>query len=399
MKLIKNLFLSLVTIVIVLAIAEFGLHLANFPASPQAGWKWDQSPYRGVMNQDDKQTNQLGLRGQKIEYSDKDFVVLLVGDSQTEAGTQTADQIPEIKLQQALRDELATQNVKVFSIASAGWGQDQQLVWLKKYFEQFRADAVVVWTTPVNDYWENTFIDRSVTTEAGKLKPTFAFDGEKLRTMMPAPREIKLRNLLALALGQKVNDKKPSIEQVYLNRWLRGLPSKQREATTAASCPTANVKEQEVIEAYRQGSRAYTLLTEEDVENSRSHFSPFLKNHSPRDDYSIGITHRLFEELATISQQNKASFNILHTYRNDLDAAFREIKCVKNTKTNTYFEYDGSDWLRYLKSSPLSTYLIALDIRSEQALNVSPGDWHFGEAGNTLAMQELAKVLVKNKKH
>ena len=133
-------------------------------------------------------------------------------------------------------------SIKVFSIASAGWGQDQQLVWLKKYFEQFRADAVVVWTTPVNDYWENTFIDRSVTTEAGKLKPTFAFDGEKLKTMMPAPREIKLRNLLALALGQKVNDKKPSIEQVYLNRWLRGLPSKQREATTAASCPTASVK-------------------------------------------------------------------------------------------------------------------------------------------------------------
>lgn len=39
--------------------------------------------------------------------------------------------------------------------------------------------------------------------------------------------------------------------------------------------------------------------------STRSHFSAFLKNHSPRDDYSIGITHRLLEELATVSKKTK----------------------------------------------------------------------------------------------
>lgn len=396
MKLLKNLTLSFLTIVLLLVLVEAGLHIANFPATPKAGWKWDESPYRGEINKDDHQVNQLGLRGQTIQYTDQDFVVALVGDSQVEAGTQSADRLPEIKLQNALREEFGSEHVKVFSIAAAGWGQDQQLLALKDYFKQFRADAVVVWTTPVNDYWENSFLDRSVTEEAGKLKPTFAFDGQQLKTMMPPRYEFKLRNLLALALSPKVNDKKISVEQVYLNRWLRGLPSKQRVATDAASCPTSEVKESELIESYRKGQRAYTLLVEEDVDNGRSHFTPFLVHLSPREEYFVQITHRLLEELRNVSQSQKASFHIYHAYRNDLDAAFREIKCVKNTKYNSYFAYDGSDWLRFLKNSSLAPQLITAQIESEHALNVSPGDWHFGDEGNTLAMQALAKVLAKN---
>jgi hypothetical protein len=398
MKLIKNLLISLFTILLMLAIAETALHFTNFPATPKSGWKWDESPYRGLMNQNDQHTNQLGLRGQKIAYSDDDYVVLLVGDSQTEAGTQVFEDIPEAKLEQALKAQLGSNKIKVFSIAAAGWGQDQQLVWLKNYFQTYRANAVLVWTTPVNDYWENTFVDRSVTLEAGKLKPTFSIDGDALKTIVPSTFEWKLKNLLGLALGGKDKDKKTSIEQVYLNQWLAKLPSTQRVATDPLACPKNEVREQEVIESYLKGSRAYTLLTEEDVENGRSHFSPFLKNISPREQYSVDITHRLFQELQTISQQHGATFNIVHTYRNDLDAAFREIKCVKNLKTNTYFEYDGSDWLRYLKKSALADSLIALNIEADHALNVNAGDWHFGKEGNTLAMQALAKVVIQNKK-
>jgi hypothetical protein len=395
MKLLKNLLLSLVTIAVVLGIAEVALHFADFPATPKHGWKWDESPYRGPMNQHDQHMNQLGLRGQNIAYTDDDFVVLLVGDSQTEAGTQVFEDIPEGILEKAIKQQSGRDKVKVFSIASAGWGQDQQLLWLTKYFEKFRANAVVVWTTPVNDYWENTFIDRSITLEAGKLKPTYTFDGDKLKAVIPASFEWKLRTLLGVALSPQDKDKKSSIEQVHLNQWIAKLPSTTRVATVPESCPKNEVIEQDVIEAYRKGARAYTIVTEEDVEGGRNHFSPYLKHLSPREDYSIAITHRLFQEIAKVSQQHGASFNILHTYRNDLDAAFREIQCVKNLKTNTYFAYDGSDWLRHLKKTPLADQIIPLKIESEQALNVREGDWHFGKEGNQLAMQELAKVITQ----
>ncbi|WMW81739.1 hypothetical protein RF679_05525 [Undibacterium cyanobacteriorum] len=395
MKLLKNLLLSAVTVIVLLILIELALHLANFPATPKAGWRWDESPYRAVINKDDHQVNQLGLRGRTIHYADDDYVIALVGDSQVEAGTQAADQLPEIKLERALRSMWGTEHVKVFSIASAGWGQDQQLLALQDYFQKFRANAVVVWTTPVNDYWENTFIDRSVTEEAGKLKPTFAIAGTQLKTMMPPRFEFKLRNLMALALSPKVKDQKISIEQVYLNRWVRGLPSKQRAASDPKNCPTTEVKESELIEAFVQGQRAYTLLVEEDVDNGRSHFTPFLQHLSPREEYAVQISHRLFEELQNVSKSHGANFHIYHPYRDDLDAAFREIKCVKNTKHNTYFAYDGSDWLRFLKNSSLAPTLLSPQVNSDHALNVSKGDWHFGDEGNTLAMQALAQLLPK----
>ena len=395
MKFLKNLTLSIITIIFVLGITEAALHFLNFPETPKDGWKWEESPYRGVMNQDDQHTNQLGLRGQKIDYTDEDFVVLLVGDSQIEAGTHLFEDIPEGLLEKFIKAESGRDKVKVFSVASAGWGQDQQLIWLKKYFEKYRANAVLVWTTPVNDYWENTFIDRSVSSEAGKLKPTYTLDSEELKIVIPEIFEWKLKNLLALALDSNNKDKKISIEQVYLNRWLEKLPSTQRVLTLPTSCPNNEVKEQELIEAYRKGARAYTLLTEEDVEAGRSHFSPFLKHISPREKYSIAITHRLFEELKNISHEYKANFYIVHTYRNDLDAAFREIQCVKNIKTNTYFSYDGEDWMRYLKKTPLVENLIELKIEGEQALNIYAGDWHFSKEGNKLAMQALANNFVK----
>ena len=63
--------------------------------------------------------------------------------------------------------------MKVVSLASAGWAQDQQLVWLERYFRDYRADLVVNFFTPSNDYFENKFIDRSLSRRAGPLKPTY----------------------------------------------------------------------------------------------------------------------------------------------------------------------------------------------------------------------------------
>lgn len=395
MKSLKNLLLSLLSLAIILALAEGALQVADYPPTPEIGWRWNQSPYRAAINQNDHQTNQLELRGSRIEYGDDDFVVVLLGDSQVEAGTQPADRLPEILLRQALKEKSGLQNIKVFSIASAGWGNDQQLVSLKKYFESYRADLVVNWLTPVNDYWENTFIDRSVTREAGRLKPTFRIDATNtLEPAMPAILNWKLKNLVGFAIGRFHNGGKYTLEQYYLDTWQKVLPSPLSETVNKNDCPALEIDQKTLIGSYMEGRRAYTLLTDEDVPNSRSHFTPFLRQSSPRDSYAIRLTHRLLQEAAATAEGHGARFFLFHTYRHDLDAAFKEIKCIKSPD-GRHFPFDGSDWMRFLKASPLASRLLTAEIAADHTLSAGPNDWHFNEEGNRRAMEALAAEILK----
>ena len=369
-----------------LALTEAALRVIDFPKSPAVGWRWDESPYRSPSNQDDTRTNQLGLRGGPIEYGKDDFVVLLLGDSQVEAGTQPRDKMPEALLRQAL-EQRGLRNVRVFSIASAGWGTDQQLVWLNKYFESYRADLVVNWLTPVNDYWENTFIDRGITPQAGRLKPTYWLDKEGvLRAANPAARW-KLRDLVSLAVGRVRNGSSYTLEQHRLDAWLASLPAPHSAQPAKGACPADQVDQKNLISSYMQGSRAFTLVTDEDLEHGRSHFAVFLKPESARDRYAIEITHRLLGEASRSAKAHDARFLIFHAYRHDLDAAFAEIRCVQ-TAGGQRFGFDGSDWLRYLAGQ-----IVTARVSADHALNSGPNDWHFNEEGNRKAMAALAGVL------
>jgi hypothetical protein len=397
-NILKHILPMLVSVLLMLLLAEGALHVVNYPPSPAVGWRWDESPYRADFNMQDKKTNQLGLRGQDIAYGKNDFVVLLLGDSQTEAGTQPRERIPEAILQEELNRRAGGRPVKVFTIASAGWGQDQELVWLRKYFQEHRADLVLDWITPVNDYWENTFVDRSITREAGRLKPTFTVArDDRLKQVMPHGFDWKFKDLVGLALGKQINGKQYTLEQHYSDRWLAALPAGNVVTSPQGACPANEVDESVLISSYLAGSRAYTIVTDEDVEDGRSHFSPFLAHGSTRDAYAIAITHRLLQEMADVSKEHNAQFYIFHAYRSDLDAAFREIKCVKTKPAGRYFAFDGSDWLRHLKKTSLSDLLITFDVRSDQALNAAPNDWHFNYDGNRHALGKLADILVQKK--
>ena len=104
-------------------------------------WDWKTSAYKdNAFNSD--QVNEFGYRGQPIKYDDGDYIVLLLGDSFIEAGVQPQAVRPERILQFILR-EYGITNAKVFSIASAGWSVDQELIGLQAYFSRYRADAVI----------------------------------------------------------------------------------------------------------------------------------------------------------------------------------------------------------------------------------------------------------------
>lgn len=173
----KEIVFATATVVTAIALSsaaiEIGLRLMDYPPTPKIGWKWDRSPYKSLANLSDTKVNQLGLRGRSIIDGKDKFVVVLVGDSYLEAGAQPFEDMPEQIFERELIERWGVLNARVSTVAAAGWSQDQQLLALESYFHRFRADLVLMWLTPFNDYWENTFVDRSVGPIAGPLKPTF----------------------------------------------------------------------------------------------------------------------------------------------------------------------------------------------------------------------------------
>lgn len=121
--------------------------------------------------------NVLGFRGQPIEYSPEDYVIVLLGDSAVEAKACAYEWMPDQRLQHYLN--LKGKRVKVFTVGAAGYGQDQELLALQEYLSRFRADLVVVWLTPGNDVTDNLW----PTVLRGSFsypKPTFRLQDGKL---------------------------------------------------------------------------------------------------------------------------------------------------------------------------------------------------------------------------
>lgn len=118
--------------------------------------------------------NQLGFRGKKFNYTDNDVVVLLLGDSQVEAYTYTTNLLPEVHLQNSLKNK-----VKVYSLGAGGYGPDQELIALQEYYQSgYRADIVVFWFTPQNDIWNVLFPTHEANGDAPK--PTYTIKNNKL---------------------------------------------------------------------------------------------------------------------------------------------------------------------------------------------------------------------------
>src|SRR5659263_152582 len=109
-RILVNVLLVLVSSVLALAAVELTLRLLGKPAWDidfRAGWK-----YQGT----DRYVNELGYRGQPIRYSNRDIVVVLLGDSQVESLTCPPDMMPERYLEQHL--SRLDPRFRVFSLGS-----------------------------------------------------------------------------------------------------------------------------------------------------------------------------------------------------------------------------------------------------------------------------------------
>jgi hypothetical protein len=389
------------------------------------GWRWSESAYRqdlmdlgvrGPRFWSEHEANQLGFRGRKIEYSDEDYVVLLVGDSQVEAPAAFFDELPEIILERYLKT-MTQKQVRVFSIGAAGWSQDQELLALREYFHLFRANLVLLWHTPINDFWENSFPDRlpaSVQYGAGHLKPTFLLLGDRqndqrIELFHPTLPEHMLLNLLhrsnvgravlrlSAALGiLDIRNIQPN--ELALRVWLSMIPAVGGHKPVAQSqCPVEMVSQMRFMTYYDEyAGRALTMEMGEAIEESRSHLTPFLEPLSSRDQYTREITRALTKEIkAEVELKGAEFFVFAPEFRFNGVPFFSEVRCIKNEDK---FYQVNPDLLAPMESWKASVNFVKLVIEAGhygmESITVARRDpVHLNLLGNKLVMEALAERI------
>jgi hypothetical protein len=397
---LKNSLLVILSIVFIFFVLELGLRFFYHPLN--SGWGWNDSPRRNLSSFPEDIPNQFGVRGQKIVYNKDDFIIVLLGDSQVESATSSPKKMPEILLENSLNN-LSNNNVKVFSLAASGWGQDQQFLALEKYFNKYRADLVLLWATPKNDFWENAFPDRCVRKTAGHLKPTFRLINNNLSEIYYKKNTYYKNSALIQLITEAWQVlKDETIEQIILRDWLTFLPEPHINFSNKNSALTNNSLEIDMNKFSQNvfdymGEKNITILTYEDFIDSRSHFAPYFEKKSKRDLYLIDITKKLFQKISSLSKQNNSRFIVFYPIREDFNIIYKNsIKYVKSYKDTTVGFPVNLDYLSLLKSIIPANQLFYFTLLGKNNICVNHKDRHLNEYGNKEVMENVSNFIIKN---
>jgi hypothetical protein len=339
------------------------------PTPVYSGWKTPKSERFRF------EKNQLGFRGQPIQYSDNDFVVLLLGDSQVEATACAFDWMPEKRLQ----DYLGTyvKNIKAFSLGTSGYGQDQQLLMLREYYQQYRADLVLLWETPENDIWNNIFPTHMPTN--GIPKPTFWLQYGQLK----GPHE---------QLGQELYTSPVKLLRFLGSHRYFVKPRDQEWETKYLPEPYSPMTEykgpvnrewQERWDTNRGGMRS------ENLNNEKSNLAIKLMPRSPRMQYGLDLTRALLREITNLVYAHSGKFSVFRTSLPLEGTNLQEEVYVLNGK---YYMTSQTQFVQNLsyKNKGFDYHVIPVTI---EKWRVGPSDAHLGEHAVDQVMKDLANQI------
>ncbi len=356
------------SLILSLAVSAWGWRALYVPPQSEvSGWR-TASLLAGSISE--RELNQLGFRGQTIAYADGDYVVLLVGDSQVEAKPGCAfDWMPERRLEHHLRN-MGIPSVKVFTVGSSGYGQDQQLLVVKEYFAKYRANLVLLWETPENDVWNNMFPTHWPTN--GTPKPTFRLEAGQLI----GPSEQMEQALPGPSWWERFR-KRPGRDET----WGQYLPPAYAPLTSYEG------------PVNRAWDEVAALLVNENFDNEKTHRSIFLMPRSPRMQYGVELTHRLLAEIARTAEQQGAAFATL------LTAHLRsEVMPVKSLEPEVYL-FRGKYYRASRRQRDDNVRDINAGFRSFEIPvtvehpSIGPADSHLNEHGVDQVMHDLAQQL------
>ncbi|MDM7991992.1 MAG: hypothetical protein QUS11_01630 [Candidatus Fermentibacter sp.] len=353
---------------VALAAAEAFLRLACSPPVVTSGWVCSSSVPR-------QERNQLGFRGHPIGYSDSTTVLVLVGDSQVEATHLAWDWMPESRLEHHL-EEILGRDVEVASVAAQGYGQDQELLALEYYFEDFRADMVVVWETPANDLWNNTFPTHWPAD--GWAKPTFWLESGELAgpcenpgDALPVP-PLRIVALLESALGRPSRD----------GAWEARLPAPYGPDSTWQGPARQEWQE--------RWNTDLGLMRFENLATEKSHLAVYLTPRSPRMQYSVDLTRLLLDRIDSLSRSSGASA-VFFAAEGPPDPT-GDVEEATYVLNGLYYHVARSQYERNVHDSNSDVSFLELPIRIED-WKMGPLNSHLNEHATDLMMEDLALRL------
>jgi hypothetical protein len=343
-----------------LLIAEATLRVIGKPQPALSGWR--------ALKASTSENNQLGFRGQRIEYAKDDFVIVLLGDSQVEAVACAYERMPERRLAAYLNS--AGRRVRVFSVAASGYGQDQQLLALREYFEKFRADLVVHWQTPKNDIWNNIFPTNLAVN--GTPKPTFWLESGQLR----GPSE---------GIGQPISETPPLKLQLLwrrLSHWSRDRH--WEKLYPPAYRPLTEVNEPVKTDWQQHLDRNLGI---EELDSEKTHWSISLTPRSERMLYGLDLTRQLLQQIERLTRSNGGQFTIFTAYNVPFEeSSIEEGVHVLNGK---YYRTSKAQYyanLSYLNSG-FNFHHIPVTL---EPWRVGPDNGHLNEHATDQVMKDLA---------
>jgi hypothetical protein len=380
------------------------------PSFYEIGWSAKQSPYRlqpttdaSYAKDDGAELNQLALRGRPFSrHADDRTRVLLLGDSQVEAAAEPFHDMPEALLERMLGQEFNGRSFEVRTIGAGGWGQDQQLLALRRFFAEFSTDYVLLWYTLGNDFWENAFPDRSTSVRLGMLKPTFVLGPNGLDEFDFAPYKSDgpgmLGDLHLYRRAYRMAESSGLIgEARLLGDFKELIPGTAgHKAVPRERCPAAIV-DQAVYSINRSayGYVPVSLETDEAFLESRSHFTPFLKELSERDKYTMNVTRALVAEIGRLAQVNGSRLIVFFSNQSYRDGTHRFVKgsCVAQSG----YWYELVDAAERTKEALADLDVLGLmrahaDVSFDE-VTISRRDRHLNRRGNELVFGELIELL------
>jgi len=365
LKLLAVVFFSTILSIV---IVELALNILDIPKTTISGWTKCRSS--------DK-CNQLHFRGQQIQYRPDDFVTVLIGDSLVAALSLNDEHLPERRLEQHLTG--FKDKVKVFTLGTSGYGQDQQYLSLKKYFEKYRADLVLLLFSAQTDVTDNTF---PVSGANNTPKPTFWLVQGELRGptegwLEKVKTRVKLLLLWQRYGGTTIGTQRNQLWEEHI------LPPPYQPMTEYKQAVDYSWHETWKTNP----DKAYKGIEQEKV-GPAGQFTP----RSQRRQYGIDLTRKLIFRIKSLAESHGGRFIIFKEERPwEFEDGDQEKVYFLNGR---YYKTSIKQYQKNLKDifEGFENYRIPLHIDNYK---VSKEDMHLNRDAIEILMKQLANIISK----
>ena len=262
-----------------------------------------------------------------------------------------------------------------------GYGQDQQFLALKKYFENHRADLVLLMFTARNDIDNNLY---PISGGNNTIKPSFWLEDGQLvgpteEWLEPVGTNIKLALLWKSYFGRSIGEQR-------IEKWKKDIlpppykPFKQYDG--------------EVDYSWQEQWNKYPETAYKGIEYERVGESTKWTPRSEMREYGINLTRKLFSEIKNLTELNNGRFIIFKEERpwelqnSGKDKAYvlngnYYVTSLKQYQNNLRDIFDGFD-----------CYRIEIGIDNYK---VKPEDFHLSQQAVDIVFEELSEVLSKQR--